>query len=856
MTPLPGAIRHAARQLWTSRAFTATAVLTLALGIGGTTAIFTLIDAVMLRPLPVADPARLYRIGDGADSTAEGRPPGRWGMLSFPLYERLRSSAPEFDSVTAFDWGGTQLSVRRQGAADSGKSLRSEYATGSYFSTFGVGATVGRLFVPDDDQPSASPVLVLSHRAWRQAYGADPTIVGATLLVEGHPFTVTGVAAAEFFGETVRADPPDMWIPLQQEPLLASNGSLLRQSVSPWLFAVGRLGRGQSVEGIAPRLTGVLRQWIRDDAGYPGTWMPDILRGLDRQIVPVVPAGDGIGLEGLSAKEQYGSSLQVLFVVCGFVLLVACANVANLVLARAAVRRAQTAVRIAIGATRSQIVIEALTESVILAIAGSVVGLFVAVATARLLIALAFRNSQFVPIAATPSAAVLGFAAGLALLTGIVFGATPAWFATRTDPVDALRGSGRGSTDRSSRARAALMSAQMTMGVVLVAGSAMLARSLGNLAHQDFGFQVSGRVLIGLSRLPSTYTPERLSALYRELQGRLAGVQGVQSASLALYNPLGPSGWGASILVAGRPPNPGTETAAYWNRVSAGYLSQLGVSLARGRLFTTADDDSAAPVAIVNEAFVRRFLRRSDDPIDQHFGLERLENANTFRIVGVVRDAKFAGPGLHGAARPMYFVPLAQSVDYGSDRLRLVEGLSHFIRGILLVTDAPLGDLEPRIRRTLAEADPNLTITSVRTMRQQIDSSLDRERAVASLAGLFSTIVLVLAAVGAYSVTAYLVAQQTKEIGIRMALGADRSSVVGLVLGRTLQRAAVGIAAGLPLAVAAARLMSAQLYAVSFWDPVALTLAAGSVAGCVFVAAIVPAAGAAAISPMSALRSE
>jgi predicted permease len=691
---------------------------------------------------------------------------------------------------------------------------------------------------------------------WQGAYDADPAVVGSTFVVDGHPFTVIGVAAAEFFGETIRSDPPEFWIPLQQEPMIAGGGSLLRQSISPWLFALGRVRRHASIDGMASRLTGILRRWIQFDAGYPAHWMPDLVRELPNQTIAVVPAGAGIGLAGLSVKEQYGPTLQILLAISALVLVVACANVANLLLARAFVRRTQTAVRLALGATRSQIIMQALTESVTLAAAGGLGGLLVAVGTARLLVALAFRNSHFVPIRTTPSFVVLAFAVGLALLTGIVFGAAPAWLATRTDPIDALRDSSRGTSGHSSRARTALLVVQATLSVVLIASATMLARSLDNLKQQDFGYPVEGRVVAGLNRLPSTYTQQQLSTLYRDLEQRLAGLPGVRGCGLVLYNPLDPSSWNATILVAGHPPNATNRAGASWDRVSADYLQSLGVEVVRGRVFTPADNETTAPVAVVNEAFGKRFFKSDEDPLDQHFGVQQPETAGTFRIIGIVRDAKFGRSGLRQPARPMFYVPLAQYIDYKNDQLRLLERLSHFVRGIVLLTDAPVGELEPRLRRTLAEADPNLTVTSVRTMQQEVDLAFDRERAVARLAELFGMVALVLAAVGVYGVTTYMVAQQTNEIGIRMALGADRASVIQFVLRRAFQRVVVGLAAGLPLAAGAARLMAAQLYGISFWDPVALTVAAGSLVGCAWLAAIVPAVRAAAILPMDALRSD
>jgi predicted permease len=852
MTNPLGSVRYAIRQFRQAPIFSVAAVLTLALGIGGTTAIFSLIHAVMLRSLPVSEPDRLYRIGDGDNCCVEGGPQDRWGMFSYPLFERLKAETPEFEEVAAFQAGGARVSVRRQGVDTSARALRSEYVTGNYFATLGVNAFGGRVFTPEDDTPASPPVVVLSHHAWQSSYGADPSVVGSNFVIDGHPFTVIGVAAPGFFGETLRGDPPDVWIPVQQEPTLAGGSALLHQPVSAWLRVIGRLRPGASVEGMAPRLTEVLRQWIVHDSGYPPNWMPDVVRRLPQQVINVVPAGAGVG----EMKEEYGRSLQILLAVCGLVLLIACANVANLLLVRAVARRGQTAIRLAMGATRRQIVTEALVESVLLALAGCVAGLVVAVGASRLLLALAFSSSQFLPISTSPSPMVLAFAFGLALATGIMFGAAPAWFATRTDPVDALRGAGRSSGDHSSFARKALLVVQATLSVVLIAGAAMLGRSLNNLEHQDFGYMVDGRVVVSLNRLPSSYTPEKLAAVYRQVEERLNRLPGVRGSGLALYNPL-TDNWGELILVDGHPaPKMGEQAGASWNRVTADYLQNFGIPVVGGRAFTRGDNETTEPVAVVNESFVRRFFRSDEDPLDQRFGLDLPENARTFRIVGIVRDAKFAGWGLNRQARPMFFVPLAQYVNYANDLMQRIERQSHFVGGMMLVTDASPGALEPMLTRALAELDPNLTITSVRTMRQQVALSFDQERAVASLAGLFGVIALLLAAVGLYGVTAYSVAQRTNEIGIRMALGADRTRVMDLVLRTAFARALMGLVLGVPLAVGAGRLISAQLYGVTYWDPLALAIAAVALTTCAFFAAIIPAGRAASISPIRALRTE
>jgi predicted permease len=845
-------LRYALRQFRLAPVFSASAVLTLALGIGGTTAIFTLIHAVMLRSLPVSDPAALYRVGDGSDCCVESGLQDRWGMYSFPLYQRLKSETPEFEDVAAFQAAGVRMSVRREGET-APRPLRSEYVTGSYFSTLGVGAFAGRVFTPQDDTASAPPVAVLSHHAWQMTYGSDPSVIGSTFDIEGHAFTIIGIAPPGFFGETLRADPPDIWIPLHQEPMIDGVAARLYLSPAAWLRMIGRLRPAASIAGMAPHLTGVLRQWLQHDSGYPANWMDDVIRALPRQNISIVPAGSGVTV----MKEDYGRSLQILFSVCALVLLIACANVANLLLARAVARRGQTALRLALGATRRQIISQALTESVLLAIAGGIAGLFFAIAAARLLLALAFHGAHFLPISTTPSLIVLAFTFAVALLTGIIFGAAPAWFATRTDPAEALRSSSRSATGRSTFARKALLILQFSVSVVLVAGATMLARSLGNLEGQNFGYAIKGRVEVALHNPETGRSEPQLTALYRQIEDRLNQLPGVRGSGLALYNPL-TDNWGEMIEIAGHPPSSETsdDTGSSWDRVSANYLQNLGVPIVRGRYFTTADNETTAPVAIVNQAFVKRFFKNGEDPLGQHFGMDLPENSGTFRIVGVAANAHFAGWGFTLPPFPTFYVPLAQNVQYKTEFMQKLEFSSHVVEGIMLVTNEPPGKLEPLLTSTLADLDPNLTITSVRTLQQQVELSFDQERAVASLAGLFGIVALLLAAVGLYGVTAYTVAQRTNEIGIRMALGADRASVVRLILRGAFQRVLIGLLAGIPLALAAGQLISSELYGVSSWDPLALTLAALALALCSFIAAIIPALRTGSISPMNALRIE
>jgi predicted permease len=849
MRHLPGDLAYAIRQFRHSKVFALTAVLTLALGIGGTTAIFSLMHDVMLRSLPVADPARLYRIGSGYDCCVEGGPQDNWGMYSYPLFERIRSSVPEFEEVTAFQASTWRYSVLRPNIDHAAKALRGEFVTGNYFSVFGIRPFAGRLFSASDDAPSAAPVTVLSYRAWQMHWGADPSAIGSVAVIQGQPFSVIGVAPPGFFGETLRSDPPDLWLPLQQEPLIAGPDSLLHQSISAWLRAIGRLKPGATTAGMSARLTTLLRRWLENDAGYPAAWMSEIHRLLPKQQIQVIAAGNGVE----EMREDYGRSLQILLAACGLVLLIACANVANLLIARGMARRTQTSIRLAMGASRARLVSQALAESVLLAIGGGLAGLLVAYAAEKTIVALAFHQATYLPFSTTPSLPVLAFAFGLSLLTGVLFGAAPAWLATRRDPAEALRGANRSTRDHSSLPSKALLVAQATLSVVLVAGAALLTRSLGNLERQDFGFRNDGLIAVHLNPPPSSYSPARLQALYRDLQDRLQRIPGVQRAGLALYSPL-TDNWGELIFVDGHPPAKLDENSnSSWDRVSAGFFETVGQPVLRGRGITEADLPNTENVAVINQTFARRFFP-NEDPLDKHFGIDLPANARTYRIVGVVRDAKYTQPTR--PARPMFFVPLAQHAQYKEDILQMVDSRSHFISAAMLRSHLPTGQLEPLVRKAFAAADPNLTVINLQTMKEQISMEFDQQRAVASLAGLFGIVALILAAVGLYGVTAYTVAQRTGEIGIRMALGADGPRVLALILKGAFRMAGLGLLLGIPLSLGAGRLLSAQLYGVSGSDPLALLVAIAALAVCAFVAALIPALRAASMDPMSALRTE
>ncbi|HEX6773861.1 MAG TPA: ABC transporter permease, partial [Acidobacteriaceae bacterium] len=535
-------IAYALRQMRQSPVFTLTAMLTLALGIGATTAIFSLINTVMLKSLPVVDPASLYRIGEGQDCCVEGSPQENWGMFAYQFYLRMKQNTPEFSELAAFQAGGSQVSARRGESDRIAKPLRGEFISGNYFATFGINSFVGRTIVPSDDKQTAAPVAMLSYRAWQQQYGSDPKIVGSAMILDGHPFTIVGITPPGFFGETLRSDPPEVWIPIEQEPLFRGKNSLLH-AFPAWVRVIGRLKPGASPNAAPERLTNLLRVWLVNESGIPAEWMSGLKQQLPKQHIKVVPAGTGVGV----MKANYADSLHILMAVCCLVLLIACANIANLLLARGTARRAQTAVRLALGANRKRLIRQSLTESIVLSVFGGVAGLAVAYLGVKAIVALAFRGAKYVPIDAVPSLPVLGFAFGLSLITGVLFGTAPAWFASHTDPAEALRGVNRSTHDRSSLSQKVLVIVQATLSVVLLTGAGLLTHSLANMQNQDFGYDLNHRVTISLMAPFSSYSQPRLDAMYRELQDRLSHIPGVDSAALAQYTPL-QDNWGEIVI--------------------------------------------------------------------------------------------------------------------------------------------------------------------------------------------------------------------------------------------------------------------------------------------------------------------
>jgi predicted permease len=845
-------IAYALRQMRLSPVFTLTAMLTLALGIGATTAIFSLIHTVMLKSLPVVDPSRLYRIGDGNNCCVEGDPQGEWDMFSYPFYELMKKNTPEFEELAAFQAGGRQISTRRGEADRVARPLRGEFVSGNYFHTFGIDAFAGRAIQPADDQETAAPVAMLSYRTWQQQYGSDPKVIGSSFILDGHPFTIVGIAPPGFFGETLRSDPPDLWLPILQEPVFTGQLSFLHH-FSAWLRVIGRLKPGATADAVPARMTTLIRQWLVNDSGMPADWMAGIKAGLPKQIVKVVPAGTGVGI----MKEDYGENLRILLAVCCLVLLIACANIANLLLARGAARRAETSVRLALGASRNRLIRQSLTESLVLSVFGGFAGLVIAYSGVKLLVALTFHSAKYVPIDATPSLAVLGFAFAVSLITGMLFGTAPAWLASHADPADALRGANRSTHDRTSLSQKILVIFQATLSVVLLAGAGLLTRSLEKMQHQDFGYEIDHRAIISLTGPFNSYPQPRLDAMYRDLQQRLTHIPGVESAALALYAPL-QDNWGEMIIREGHGmPDMNSPNGSSWDNVGVGYLELLGEPILRGRSITEQDTASTQNIAIVNEAFVKQFFKPGEDPLGQHFGLDLPRYGATFQIVGIVRNANYNWDFAHRRRpRSLFFTPLAQRTKYDDQLMQHMDDAHHYIEGAVLKLHGSMEGLEPQVRHVLSEVDPNITLLNIQSMRDHVESNLDQQRAIAQMTGLFGILALVLAAVGLYGVTAYTVERRTGEIGVRMALGADRGKIVKLVLRGAFLQILIGLAIGIPLSIACGHLIASHLYQVKTWDPVVLSASIVALGVCALIASILPAQRAASIDPVKALRTE
>ncbi len=841
-------LRHNLRQLRQSPVFTATAVVTLALGVGATTAIFTLVQQVMLRSLPVARPEQLWRIGDAVRCChANGYAQDDWSFFSWETYKRFRSDTPAFDNLAAFQVGNAGLGVRRHGSSAPVVTANGEYVSGNFFQTFGIAAWRGRIFTDADDQEGATPVAVMSFHTWQEKYGSDPSVIGATYQINSHAVTVVGVAPPGFYGvKVVNWGMPDFWLPLTTEPLLNGATARLENVGEAWLDLIGRVRPGTNPKTLEAQLQVELHQWL---ASHVPDMTPQEKAVWEKQTLHLTPGGEGVTL--MRAEYEDGLRLLLLAAIC--VLLVACANTANLLLARGLRDRAQTALRAALGASRTRLVSKALAESLTLSVIGAAAGIAVAYAGARLILYLAFSGpNEWVPVDATPSAPVLLFALAISLITGVGFGIAPAWMTSRADPIEALRGTSRSVRGNAQWMQKTLVVAQATVSLVLLSVAALLGQSLRNLEHQDFGFDPRGRYLVGINSLLANYKQEQLQPLFQNIEERLRAIPGVRRASPVLYAPLSGSYWDHQIRIEGQPePGPREDVSSAWTRVTPGFFETLGDRIVMGRPITAADTAATRRVAVINEEFARRYFGH-ENPIGRHFGPAPRTNSGTYEIVGVASDVRYFAEH----ANPMYFLPEAQSMHFAEGHLDSREVWSHYFYNIVIWAPGNPPDMEAQVRHALAEADPNLLVSAVEPYSKIIHGDYAQRNMIASLTWLFGALGLVLAAVGLYGVTAYGVEQRTSEIGVRMAHGADRGSIVSMVLRAAFWQVGIGLALGIPAAIGAGYLIASQLYGLSPWDPLMLAGATALLGLAALIAAVIPASRAASVDPVRALRSE
>jgi len=838
-------LTYAFRQLRKAPGFTITVILTLALGIGANAAIFTLVNAILLRNLPVTDPKTLVRIGDTNDCCVNSgyNDNGDYALFSTDTYLMFKKELPEFEELAAMESGFDYrpLTARREGPQTVAKSMMGEFVSGNYFRTFGLQPAAGRLFIDADDTKGAAFTAVMSYDTWAHDYGSDPSVVGSTFLINTQPVTIIGIAPKGYYGDRLTSNPPNFYLPIESMAVIFSV-SYVHDPEVEWVYVVGRVKPGVSLSAVQAKASTLLRQQFSNFKVFSNERARTFL---DRTHVVLTPGGGGIQQLQDDAKSQ----LHLLSWVAALVLLVACANIANLLLVRSMSRRGEMCVRTALGAQRSHIIRQLLTESVLLATLGGAVGLAVAYAGAHMLLAMAFPGAQNLPIDAAPSALVVGFAFALSLLTGILFGVAPAWIASRTQPAEALRSGSRTVAPGASLLQRGLVVLQASLSLVLLVGAGLFAQSLNKLETSNLHLDSKNRYIIHINPQAAGYATTQVESLYRTMEAQFHEIPGIVKVGIATYTPMEDNNWGTSIQVQGKPdPNKG----ASFVKCNAEYFDSVGTHVLMGRGVLLQDRLSTPPVAVVNQEFVKQFFKPDENPIGHRIGSPGPQSAGDFEIVGVVDDTTYTA--VQWKDHAMFFMPITQRP--ASDKDPIETDTSLYAGAIVVEADHPMNDMEKLAQRTLSGINPNLTIVKFQTFDQQIADRFNDSRLIAQLISLFGGLALLLATIGLYGVTAYTVVRRTSEIGIRMALGAERARVIGMVMRGAMTQAFLGLIVGVPVAMLCVRYVKAQLYEI---DTVSLGVMAVPVVVLVLaagVAGMIPARRAASVNPVQALRVE